>query len=465
MMKKIFTTGLLLISFLSVTDHLFSAAVYQNENQSAEFVRTLNRNASTDVDAAYYNPAGLAMMNRDGLFFALSDQMIFQRRRIEDSSPDIKQYIGNGSEVAYEGDAFTWGFPDGYIVYKQDKGAFFAHFGFLGAGVSATFENGLPGFDTLGIIYSTLTLASYGDTLKTYNADTKINVYSLVLGSTIGGAYALNDKVSFGAGFRYLYGLQQFKMRMNFQDIEGNSTSWDILKSSGRFDNVIVDVDAEGHSFGCIAGIDIRPTKDLNIGIKYEYYLPLTLTNKVPWNYQVPAGMLAIPQMKQQFSKFEEGAETKRSLPSNAALGVSSNVLPVLRVELGFTYYFNKYADWDRDINDNRKMEDKFDNGYTFGVAFEYIGVQNLKASAGTTYSRSGRTKSARNEFEFDPDSNAFACGATYSFTENTDFTVGMMYVSFHTEEGTSTPVIGQYQTVSMPYTVGIIMGVTYKAI
>jgi len=45
-------------------------------NHSADWVRTLNRFASTDVDAAFYNPAGLAFMKKKGLHIQFTSQTI-----------------------------------------------------------------------------------------------------------------------------------------------------------------------------------------------------------------------------------------------------------------------------------------------------------------------------------------------------------------------------------------------------
>ncbi|MBE0679684.1 MAG: aromatic hydrocarbon degradation protein, partial [Bacteroidales bacterium] len=57
-MKKILT----LFSALLVTGSLLAGGLVTNTNQSAQYIRLLSRNASTDVDAVYYNPAGLTKL-------------------------------------------------------------------------------------------------------------------------------------------------------------------------------------------------------------------------------------------------------------------------------------------------------------------------------------------------------------------------------------------------------------------
>ncbi|MEJ2050976.1 MAG: hypothetical protein P8Y60_14265, partial [Calditrichota bacterium] len=66
-MRRIFE-GMLSILLLSST--LWAGGIVTNTNQSTEFIRLLNRNASTAPDAVYYNPAGIAVM-ADGLHLYL----------------------------------------------------------------------------------------------------------------------------------------------------------------------------------------------------------------------------------------------------------------------------------------------------------------------------------------------------------------------------------------------------------
>ena len=59
----------------------FAGGILTNTNQSAQFVRMLSRNASTDLDAVYFNPAGLTQME-NGFYFGLNNQSIWQTRTI-----------------------------------------------------------------------------------------------------------------------------------------------------------------------------------------------------------------------------------------------------------------------------------------------------------------------------------------------------------------------------------------------
>ena len=57
-MKKL-TLFVALFMLFQVT---FAGGILTNTNQSAQYVRMLSRNASTQLDAVYFNPAGIMKM-------------------------------------------------------------------------------------------------------------------------------------------------------------------------------------------------------------------------------------------------------------------------------------------------------------------------------------------------------------------------------------------------------------------
>ncbi len=69
-MKKITIS---LISLLLVTNLAFAGGLVTNTNQSTAWSRMLVRDASTSIDAVYFNPAGLTKLD-DGLYISFSSQ-------------------------------------------------------------------------------------------------------------------------------------------------------------------------------------------------------------------------------------------------------------------------------------------------------------------------------------------------------------------------------------------------------
>lgn len=128
-MKKLLTTcamALLVFSF-SV-----AGGIITNTNQSAKYVRTLNRNASTEIDAVYFNPAGLIKLE-DGLHLSVSNQSVFQTWTVKNNYPNL-----NENEFIEKVRAPL--FPNIYLAYKKDKWVSSAGFEPIGGGGSANFE-------------------------------------------------------------------------------------------------------------------------------------------------------------------------------------------------------------------------------------------------------------------------------------------------------------------------------------
>lgn len=69
---------MMVVAFVLTT---FAGGILTNTNQSAQFVRMLSRNASTQIDAVYFNPAGV-MQLENGFHIALHNQTISQTRTI-----------------------------------------------------------------------------------------------------------------------------------------------------------------------------------------------------------------------------------------------------------------------------------------------------------------------------------------------------------------------------------------------
>lgn len=190
-MRKIGTilvVGLLLIGFA------FAGGMVTNTNQSADFIRLMNRNASTDVDAVYFNPAGLTHLN-DGLHFYVSSQTIYQGRTIKSDVPML-------NSDTFEGYTFAPVFPNFYFAYKKDKLAIGAGFVAIGGGGSAVFDDGLPSFEApVALIPAGLTAS--GIPTSKYDLDVAFEGSSVYMGGQAIVSYKVNDMISVAGGARY----------------------------------------------------------------------------------------------------------------------------------------------------------------------------------------------------------------------------------------------------------------------
>jgi len=199
MRKLIVLTGILLYCSLS-----FAGGLLTNGNQSSQYIRMLSRNASTDVDAVYFNPAGLMMMD-NGFYFALQNQSLYQYKTVESTFP----LLNNGK---YDGLLSAPIFPTAYAIYKADRFAFSLGFGPNSGGGSATFKRGLPTFE---IPISTLVpglagLSQLGMKVTNYNADIYFNGKSVYWGIQGGASFKVNKVFSVYVGARYVPATNQY---------------------------------------------------------------------------------------------------------------------------------------------------------------------------------------------------------------------------------------------------------------
>nr|MDA3853550.1 aromatic hydrocarbon degradation protein [Bacteroidales bacterium] len=91
----------------------FAGGIVTNTNQSAMWVRMLSRDASTDIDAVYYNPAGVIELG-EGYHVSLSNQSIFQEYTLTDDY----QFLNDDT---YLGEVTAPIYPNFYASYNQEK--------------------------------------------------------------------------------------------------------------------------------------------------------------------------------------------------------------------------------------------------------------------------------------------------------------------------------------------------------
>ncbi len=190
-MKKLLT----LIAVILIAGSIYAGGLVTNTNQSGLYTRTMSRNASTLIDAVYYNPAGLTKLG-NGIYFSLNNQSIFQTRSVVNNYP----YLA-GSPKEYEGDIKAYLFPSIYAAANFGKLSVSAGFNPIGGGGGAKYETGLPSFE-IPISELVPLLVSKGIPTTQYSADVYFEGTSVYMGYQVNLAYKLNDIISVGAGVR-----------------------------------------------------------------------------------------------------------------------------------------------------------------------------------------------------------------------------------------------------------------------
>ena len=196
MRKKLLTTGIALASFLS----MYAGDLVTNTNQNAIFLRNPARDASTEIDAAYTNPAGLAFLKKDGFFLSVSNQSAFQTRTITSTFAPFTG-LGGSDTKAFEGKAQALVIPNLQAAYKLNKWVISANVGIVGGGGTLDFSKGLPSFESQ-VAMLPLMLSENKIPTTQYALDSRLKGTSAIYGIQLGVTYKISDQFSAYLGGR-----------------------------------------------------------------------------------------------------------------------------------------------------------------------------------------------------------------------------------------------------------------------
>jgi long-chain fatty acid transport protein len=186
---------LIFVAAMLITGSLLAGGLVTNTNQSAMFTRLQNRNASTGIDAVYYNPAGLTKLG-NGFFASINNQTIGQKKTVGTDFPWI-----SGSPKDYVGEVSAPVYPGVYAAYNTGKISISAGFNPIGGGGGATYNNGLPSFE-MPISAIPAGLTTQGIPTNAYSAEVFFEGSSVYFGYQANIAYKINDQLAIGAGIR-----------------------------------------------------------------------------------------------------------------------------------------------------------------------------------------------------------------------------------------------------------------------
>lgn len=349
----------LLIVFCITTASVLNAQMDNLSNMSAKWVCSNTRNAATDeADIVNYNPAGVVRLS-DGIHINLSNQtMIRKPEHTFNINP-----IGTGEQtLGQEGiDPFL---PMLYVSYKKNNWAISSGTYISGGGATANYPDGSFNTNLLG--YQVLTMVNL-TTPAQYTAISnqylKASSYYLTVPLTF--SYAINEKISFAVGARYIKGINS---------TEAGLTLGESLVSAPDY-TLDVNYKENATGFGGVFGVFYQPTEKLSLSAHYETAVKLdfeTTDNK--GNFELNA----------------DGVKNRRDLPAVLCTGIAYKLTDRLTAAADFNYYFQTAADWDSITSpvDGLKYDaaDAAGNCYTAGLGFSYDATEDLQLNLGCKY-------------------------------------------------------------------------------
>jgi len=516
-MRKLLT----FVASVLVTGSMFAGGLVTNTNQSAAWVRLPARNASTSIDAAYYNPAGL-MKLENGIHLSVSNQSIFQTRDI------VNFYGGPGgsfglNQYRYEGTVTAIAFPSIYAVYKMDKLAFSVGFNPIGGGGGAEYKKGLPSFEMTpsDLVPSLLSMGATG-----YKLDAYFKGSSTFLGFQGAASYKINDFISVAAGLRYVTAKNTYEGHLTDIEVElptgftradaimtgiansatGAATATTGLVAAGAGSLTLAQVQGAGYitalqraqlegalvSFGYptatpvaaadavfkgaaakytatatllgdqtadaeqsgsgitpFFSVNISPSENLNIAIKYEMKTKLELENKTTKDLLIGYDATGTP-----ITMFPNGAKTNNDMPDMLTLGIDYKVSDALKLSFGSNYFFDKDADYGHKVDhdlvsstpsipiSNRKIINR--NGMSLQAGMEYNISEKLLVSCGYVWANKGVNEKYQSDLSYGLATQTFGLGGAYNVKENIQINLGFGYTYYSPDTKNIEHVMGK---------------------
>lgn len=492
MMKRTLPVALALLMFATLS---FAGGIVTNTNQSAAYVRMLARDASTGIDAVYFNPAGLTLLKK-GFHLSVSNQSIWQDRTIKSDYP----YLNNGE---YKGKVTAPLFPSLYAAYKLDRLAFSFGFNPVGGGGGAVFDKGLPSFE-YSISDLVPSLQAIGQQVTGYKTDIYFEGKSVYWGAQLGVSAEVNDNVSVFAGLRFvaastsyighlksntlLFGSTEVAATDFFAGVQQQYTAGaqqaaaaaqnfsqypaavvmpaEVAAAAGlpegtTFGQAVAimtqaaqtytagaakagatktlladqeaDVTQKGTGITPIFGVNFNLLdKKLNIGVKYELPTHMEVTNST--SKDVIGGFMPDGT---PVTMFPDGESFYNDMPAMLSLGATYSFTEKFSASLGYHTYFDKAADYGKKVKgvyvDNT---DLIDNNYNeIAAGLEYKFGKRLLVSAGYLYAKTGVNETYQSDLSNSLTSNSGAFGFAVNVTPNVQINLGGLYTVY--EDGT----------------------------
>ena len=194
--------------------------------------------------------------------------------------------------------------------------------------------------------------------------------------------------------------------------------------------------------------VNISPTEDLNISVKYEMATKLELTNKT--TSDLTTGFEGDDPTK-PITKFPDGEKVRNDMPAMLAVGVQWKVSK-FNLAAGLNYYWDNLADYghthDATINNSTDWPVAYDNseiidqnGLAFQFGAEYNVTDKILVSGGYSWANKGVNSKYQSDLTYGNSTNSIGLGGAYAINDKFRVNIGAGYTMYNKD----TKVIGHY--------------------
>ena len=412
MMRKLLFSGVFAFACSAAVQ---AGGLMTNTNYHIAFDRMFARGATSEIDATFSNPAGLAW-GREGFQLSLNFQKPWQRRNIE---------LNN---TTYEGVASAPIVPALFAAYKKDRIALSAMIGIVGSGGFVKYDQGVPQYNVMvqsmmsGIIPQLNQLP--GINLPTnYALNSEMKGKQYIYGGQLNFTYKLLDCLSAAVG-----------VRVNYYDgyYRGHVIA-DAQNEYGQLAKLLLDVDQKGWGFTPLVSINYHQGP-LTLSARYEFRTKLNPENStnvldaglgnglVAKVAAVPvygeAALMKIkealaPQLAAATAAFQDGACTRYDMPALLAVAAGYEFTPKLRAALEYHFFDDKNA---KMANDRQKELTHGTHEILAGV--EYDINEKFTVSCGGQRTDYGLSDGYQQDTSFACDSYSLGLGGAWNINE-----------------------------------------------
>jgi long-chain fatty acid transport protein len=372
-------------------------------NLSPEWVRTGARNASLDgTDIMMYNPGGVCRLPA-GLHVTVGNQSSFRKPQHSYTLPDLG---AGASAYSYKQDGNDLLTPNINFSYNKENWAIYGGVNIVAGGGEANFPTGSISTDL--VTFSTLFALNMQGYPYTNGKDGYLKASSYDMAYSVGGSYALNQKLSVGLTMRYVSGINKSQLGMTIQDAAGN------------YPDLPMSFQSEDHAggLGFVLGVDMKATDKLNLSMRYE--------SRVSMEYKTDS-------IHDDFGFIADGEKNHRDLPGVFGFGLSYDLTEKTKVLCDFNYYFQQNADWGKTTTaaGDVSTSSLAGNASTYALAVEYKFHPKFIYSMGASYAMfSFKDKenyfSNLGAYEIAPGNNvSISTGFAYNITDKTRINLG----------------------------------------
>jgi long-chain fatty acid transport protein len=403
-----------------------------NTNQSVHFLRNPARDASTDIDAVYSNPAGLTWLE-DGFHFSFSNQSAFQTRTITSSYAPYNANAGNITKT-FEGESVSPVIPSIQLAYKVNKFVLSGQVAVVGGGGKIKFSDGLPLFES-PISLLPISLTQNGLTTTKYSLNSSMEGHSYIIGFQVNGTYQLTEALSLAVGLRlnsvsngykgYLKDIKINPIHPLLNPTGAMISAHDFFTAAGMTTYATatadknVDVTQKGWGISPIIGINYHLNK-VNFAAKYEFRSNIDIENDTKVD---GTGM------------YPDKAKIANDIPAWLSVGTAIDLSDKLKVSAGYHHFF------DSDAKMAGNKQEYIDGGINeILLGAEYALNDKFSLSCGLQNTATGVTDDYQSDLSYSLNSISLGLGGVMKITSDLKLNVGY-FTTFYEEWGKTTVV------------------------